>query len=102
LKDFSMDRHELLGLARVGPGAAAAGIVGSQMFDAASPAQAAAVSQQFISVLDYGAVGDGDADDTAAIQSALDATPGRTFYFPRGKYKVSETLHITTRGHHQR
>lgn len=44
----------------------------------------------------FGAVGDGVADDTAAIQAALDAFPvngsaigGRMIYFPAGTYLVS-------------
>ena len=38
----------------------------------------------------YGAVGDGIADDTAAIQAALNA--GGTVYFPPGRYKVTAPL----------
>lgn len=37
---------------------------------------------------DFGAVGDGIADDTVAIQAALDGAAG-TFYFPSGSYRVS-------------
>lgn len=40
------------------------------------------------SVREFGAVGDGIADDTAAIQAALDGAMG-TLYFPPGVYKVS-------------
>jgi hypothetical protein len=39
-------------------------------------------------VLDFGAVGDGVADDTAAIQAALDSGAG-VVYFPAGEYLVS-------------
>ena len=41
-----------------------------------------------ISVLDYGAVGDGVTDDTAAIQEAVDSlgTDGGEVYFPTGNY----------------
>lgn len=39
----------------------------------------------------YGAVGDGVADDTAAVQAALDAA-GTAIYFPQGSYAVSSTL----------
>ena len=44
-----------------------------------------------VSVLDFGAIGDGVADDTAAIQAAVDATQGgRTpLYIPDGTYKLS-------------
>jgi hypothetical protein len=43
-------------------------------------------------VKDFGAVGDGVANDTAAIQAAVDATSaagGGTVYFPAGTYSVS-------------
>lgn len=46
-----------------------------------------------VSVKDFGAVGDGSADDTAAIQLALDY--GGQIYFPDGDYRVSSTLSIT-------
>lgn len=42
-----------------------------------------------------GAVGNGIADDTAAIQAVIDATPaGGTVYLPRGVYKTSATLDL--------
>lgn len=45
----------------------------------------------------YNARGNGSADDTAAIQAALDAVPatGGVVYLPAGRYKVSSTLAIT-------
>jgi len=45
-----------------------------------------------ISVKAYGAIGNGIADDTAAIQAAIDAAAGRTVYFPAGTYVVTSTL----------
>jgi hypothetical protein len=59
------------------------------------------ISAVFISVKDFGALGDGVADDTAAIQKALDLaayTVGVTakVYFPTdggGIYKTTDTLH---------
>lgn len=45
------------------------------------------IDGQPVSVFDYGAVGDGSADDTAAIQAAINT--GRSVYFPAGTYKVS-------------
>lgn len=46
-----------------------------------------------INVLDYGAVGDGVANDTAAITAAVAAAPaGSTVYFPAGTYKVTSGI----------
>jgi len=47
---------------------------------------------QYVSVKDFGAVGDGVTDDTAAIQAALDAVfaaGGGRLYLPRGDYLVT-------------
>ncbi len=43
-----------------------------------------------ISVKDYGAIGDGTTDDTAAIQAALDAS--NVIHIPKGDYKVTDAL----------
>lgn len=46
-------------------------------------------------VLDFGAVGDGVADDTAELQAAIDATPsGGVLYVPAGTYKLTAALAI--------
>lgn len=47
----------------------------------------------WISVKAHGAVGDGVADDTAAIQSAI--TAGDTVFFPDGTYLVSSTITLS-------
>lgn len=56
-----------------------------------------------VSVLDFGAVGDGVTDDTAAIQAAVDAVQnnvisryegGQSVYFPPGSYLISSTIVI--------
>lgn len=59
----------------------------------------------YVSVKDFGAVGNGINDDTAAIQRALERTYGssqsqiasgrhRTIYFPAGTYRVTGTINI--------
>jgi hypothetical protein len=45
-----------------------------------------------VSVKDFGAVGDGTANDTAAIQAALTATANGSLYFPEGNYLVTAAL----------
>ena len=50
---------------------------------------------QYISVKDFGAVGDGVHDDTAAIQAALNTNSGNvSVYFPKGVYKITATILI--------
>lgn len=41
-----------------------------------------------------GAVGDGVADDTTAIQNAINVSGGHTVFFPPGTYKVTATLTV--------
>lgn len=49
----------------------------------------------FLNVKDFGAVGDGIADDAAAVQSALDkAENGGKVYIPAGNYRIGRTLYI--------
>ena len=47
-----------------------------------------------VSVKDFGAVGDGKADDTAAIQAAFNT--GKTVYIPQGTYLIATALQLTT------
>lgn len=51
-----------------------------------------------VSVKDFGAVGDGVTDDTAAIQAALNTASGvgLTIYIPKGTYKTTATLNWPT------
>lgn len=51
----------------------------------------------WLNVLEYGAIGNGVADDTAAIQSAINALPvaGGLIYFPAGTYIISASLSVT-------
>lgn len=51
------------------------------------------VSDGPISVKDFGAVGDGKADDTKAIQEAISSE--ETIYFPAGNYVISQPIVIT-------
>lgn len=46
--------------------------------------------QDVVSVKDFGAVGDGVADDTVAIQAALSSSDA--VYFPQGQYRLTQTL----------
>lgn len=52
---------------------------------------------EFISVKDFGAVGDGVTDDTTAIQAAISAvsTNGGIVNFPAGSYKITSTIRIS-------
>lgn len=49
--------------------------------------------REFVSVKDFGAVGDGVTDDTSAIQSAINSG-ARHIYFPSGRYKVTDTINL--------
>lgn len=55
--------------------------------------------RESLSVKDFGAVGDGVADDTAAIQAAITyaCLSGRALYAPAGRYRCTSTL-FSTRG----
>jgi hypothetical protein len=48
----------------------------------------------FVSVKDFGAVGDGTTDDTAAIQAALNTK--KNVYLPAGRYLVTSGLSMTS------
>jgi hypothetical protein len=51
--------------------------------------------RETVSVRDFGAVGDGVKDDTAAIQLAVDVmTDDSILYFPRGKYNIRARVFI--------
>lgn len=93
-----MQRRDIMAL---GAAALAASALGRPL-----PAQAASPSQgrlgQMISAGDFGVVGDGRADDTAALQAALDAAyageDGGLLVIPPGRYRVSRTLRIAPDG----
>jgi hypothetical protein len=59
--------------------------------------------REYVSVKDFGAVGDGVTDDTAAIQSAISyaqSAGGGSVCIPRGVYRITGTLDITASGIH--
>lgn len=69
-----------------------------------APARLAAVLLVLLSsaalagnVRDYGAVGDGAADDTAAIERALAESGSGEIVFPKGDYRITRTIEISLR-----
>ncbi len=52
--------------------------------------------RETVSVKDFGAVGDGVADDTSAIQTGVNAcvVAGQVLFMPAGTYKVTDTINI--------
>jgi hypothetical protein len=75
-----------------------AGMTGVALGAAIEPAAAVDTPPlDWQNVVDHGAVGDGAADDTAAIQAAINAIPrGGVVYFPSGTYKISSALTVTS------
>lgn len=54
--------------------------------------------QETVNVQDFGAVGDGTANDTTKIQAAINAaTEGDCVFFPEGDYKIDAPLTVTKR-----
>ncbi len=49
-----------------------------------------------LTVKDFGAVGNGVADDTAAIQAAITVSAGRPLHVPAGSYRITSTLTYNT------
>src|SRR4051794_10294902 len=46
-----------------------------------------------LSVKEFGAIGDGTVDDTAAIQACIDASHGAPVFLPPGKFRITKTLY---------
>lgn len=51
-----------------------------------------------VNVRDFGAVGNGTTDDTAAIQAAIDSITNGVIFFPIGQYKITNTINIDGSG----
>lgn len=65
--------------------------------ETAALANYVAKDARILNVKDFGAKGNGAANDTAAINAALGAlTPGDTLIFPPGRYMTSGGHHVTT------
>lgn len=54
--------------------------------------------RESVSVKDFGAVGDGVTDDTAAIQAAFDAVVSGTVLFPDGSYLINSNITLLIKG----
>ncbi len=70
--------------------------LGNEIWDQLT--QGSAASNTYINVqTTFGAVGDGVADDTVAIQAGLDyiEANGGKLYFPSGKYRITAALSVT-------
>jgi len=52
--------------------------------------------REWVSVKDFGAVGDGVTDDTAAIVAGMSAgiTAGKALFFPAGTYRITSTINL--------
>jgi hypothetical protein len=117
LGDEVRDRQMLLsrrGIIQTGIATGASTIGATQLVGAAN-SEGARNDTGFVSVKTFGAVGDGAADDTEAIQMAVNECFGKTanpnssgnahrnkpLYFPPGIYKTTATIELTNvRGGH--
>lgn len=62
-----------------------------------TPRSLASKLSDVVSVRDYGAVGDGVTDDTAAVQAALNAiSSGGQLEFPCGTYKLTSAISVSS------
>ena len=67
----------------------------SNVFERSKPQYENVPVASVISVKSEGAIGDGKADDTAAIQAVLNkATPAQVVYFDHGAYVITSTVNV--------
>ncbi len=74
-----------------------AALIGYALPERGVPQTVASKLSQIVNVRDFGAVGDGVADDTAALQKTIDhveAAGGGFFAIPAGRYRITSTLAI--------
>ncbi|KAI9660464.1 MAG: hypothetical protein M1821_009814 [Bathelium mastoideum] len=77
------------------PSKASSLMSGGKVFERSKPQYETVTSSSFISVISSGAVGDGNADDTAAIQGVFDKIEdGQIVYFDHGIYRVTDTIKV--------
>lgn len=72
----------------------AADVVYAPPFTSSVSTTVGAKLSEIPSVKDFGAIGNGSADDTAAIQAAINAC--NAVYFPPGTYKITSKLTVNT------
>lgn len=73
----------------------ASGIVYDPPGTGAVPTTVQAKLRETVSVKDFGATGDGTTDDTTAVQNAINASAGKTLFFPSGTYLVSQVACVS-------
>jgi hypothetical protein len=90
--DSAVDAIESLSSA---PSGSSAGISHISSGSGAVATTVQAKLRETVSVKDFGAVGNGVADDTVAIQNAINSSTGfLSVYFPTGTYKITSTVTI--------
>jgi len=85
----------MTGLSRRGLLSGLAGVTAGRPARSAAPASRNATGSStatYTNVRNFGAKGNGKADDTRAISAAIAAAPGGTVWFPPGTYVVNKTL----------
>src|SRR5436190_12758771 len=91
MSEHSFSRRDFMSRSIVG-----AGIFGLATSPVVAQASATIVTSDVTGVRDFGAKGDGKADDTAAIQAALDhaAKASPICFLPPGLYRINGSLTV--------